>query len=130
MLTGGCHCGEVRYRATGETFHAGNCHCSICRRTTGAPFVAWFSVRREDFRFTQGNPQRYASSAKATRTFCAHCGTQLTFEHADFAAEIDVTTCSLDDPERVPPEHHIHTSARLKWVKICDGLPEFGEARN
>jgi hypothetical protein len=23
-------------------FNETNCHCSICRRTTGAPFVAWF----------------------------------------------------------------------------------------
>jgi len=31
---------------------------------------------------------------------------QLTFEHEDFLDEIDVTTCSLDDPERVPPRDH------------------------
>jgi hypothetical protein len=48
MLTGGCFCGDIRYAVTGSPFHPTNCHCSICRRTTGAPFVAWFSVRTDD----------------------------------------------------------------------------------
>lgn len=130
MLTGGCHCGQIRYQAIGQTFQETSCHCSICRRTTGAPFVAWFSVRRGDFRFTQGEPTRYASTANGMRAFCARCGTQLTFEHVDFADEIDVTTCSLDDPERAAPRDHIHTSARLSWVRLADRLPEFVEARD
>ena len=103
MLKGGCFCGAIRYEARGTPFHETNCHCSICRRTTGAPFVAWFSVPRSDFQFAQGTPARFRSSANGTRTFCPHCGTQLTFEHDD-ASELDVTTCSLDDPERLPPD--------------------------
>jgi hypothetical protein len=63
------------------------------------------------------------------RSFCPRCGTQLTFENDAAAGEIDITTCSLDDPERLPPEDHTHTSSRLKWVKWADGLPEHQEAR-
>jgi hypothetical protein len=55
MLTGGCFCGAIRYEARGTPFHETSCHCSICRRTTGAPFVTWFSVRSPDFRIIQGN---------------------------------------------------------------------------
>jgi hypothetical protein len=86
-------------------------------------------VRRGDFLFVQGNPKLYSSSAQVKRTFCPNCGTQLTFEHSDFANEIDVTTCSLDDPERVPPKDHIHVRTRLSWVAMADRLPEFAEAR-
>ena len=130
MLTGGCHCGQIRYRADAATSNETSCHCSICRLTTGAPFVAWFSVPRKAFQFTQGSPKRYSSSVQGRRSFCPNCGTQLTFEHVDFADEIDVTTCSLDDPERVPPKDHIHTSTRLSWVKLADRLPAFAEARD
>lgn len=130
MLTGGCHCGRIRYEASATTFHETSCHCSTCRRTTGAPFVAWFSVRRGEFQITRGNPTIYASSAQGKRAFCPNCGTQLTFEHVDFADEIDVTTCSLDDPQRVPPKSHIYTGTRLSWVKLADRLPEFSEARD
>ena len=129
MLRGGCFCGAIRYEAAGAPFHETICHCSICRRTTGAPFVAWFSVRRSDFRLVQGSPARFRSSEKATRTFCPRCGAQLTFETADFADEIDVSIGSLDEPERVLPKDHTFASSKLTWVKLADGLPEYREAR-
>jgi hypothetical protein len=42
---------------------------------------------------------------------------------------IDITTCSLDDPEAVPPREHIWTSSRLSWMRFADDLPEFRAAR-
>ena len=130
MLKGGCLCGGIRYEAGGTPFHLTSCHCSICRRSIGAPFVAWFSAPRFEFRFVQGMPNRFRSTSKGTRTFCPRCGTQLTFEHDDASDEIDVTTCSLDDPEHLPPEDHTRTSSKLKWVRLADGLREYREARS
>lgn len=129
MASGGCFCGFLRYAAAGTPFNETNCHCSMCRRTTGAPFVAWFSVPRGEFRWVAGEPTRFRSSARGTRSFCPRCGTQITFE-ADYApAEIDVTTCSLDDPEGIPPQDHTWASSKLSWVKLGDRLPEHPELR-
>jgi hypothetical protein len=130
MLNGGCFCGDIRYEAAGAPFHETNCHCSICRRTSGAPFVAWFSVPRSTFRFVRGTPARFKSSADCTRSFCAHCGTALTFESATHPDEIDITTCSLDDPNAVPPKDHTRTSSKLAWIELADGLKEYPEARD
>jgi hypothetical protein len=129
MLIGGCYCGEIRYRVDGTPFHESNCHCSICRRTTGAPLVTWFSVRRSEFRLVSGEPARFKSSEKGTRSFCRRCGSQLTFENSDLPEEIDVTTCSLDHPHLVPPQDNVWTSSRVRWV-VPDGLPEFPEHRS
>jgi hypothetical protein len=117
----------VRYETGGVPYNASVCHCAICRRTSGAPFVAWFSVPRSQFRVT-GEPRSFRSSDKATRSFCSQCGTALTFE-LDRADEIDITTASLDDPSRVPPADHIYVQSRLEWVKLADGLPQFRQAR-
>jgi hypothetical protein len=125
MVTGGCYCGLVRYEAAGVPFHETNCHCSICRRTTGAPFVAWFSVPRSRFRFLGGTPTEFDSTAKGRRKFCPRCGTQLTFEDAALPDEIDVNICSLDDPNGVQPKSHIYTSSKLDWVLLADGLPQY-----
>jgi hypothetical protein len=130
MLKGGCFCGGVRYQAGAAPLHMTNCHCSICRHTTGAPFVTWFSVPRSDFRFVQGEPTQFRSTPKGMRSFCPRCGTQLTFAHDDASAEIDVTTCSLDDPESLPPEDHTRTSSKLNWVRLADGLRQYREARS
>jgi hypothetical protein len=129
LLTGGCFCGAVRYEADGTPFHETNCHCSICRRTTGAPFVAWFSVRPTEFRIVRGDPVRFKTTQKAVRAFCSTCGTQLTFAHADFPNEIDVTTSSLDDPELVPSRDNTRTSSRLRWIG-ANSLPDYPDGRS
>ena len=43
--------------------------------------------------------------------------------------EVDITTCSLDDPEALTPEDHIYTRSRLRWVVLGDGLPEHAAVR-
>jgi len=129
MLTGGCYCGANRYEVAGAPCHITNCHCSICRRTTGAPFVAWFSVKPQEFRFTQGTPTFFRSSGKGLRSFCPICGTQLTFVDSDDPELIDATICSLDDPEQLVPEDHIFVRSRLNWVHLNDNEPHHLESR-
>ena len=126
MLTGGCFCGAIRYEVDGAPFRETNCHCSICRRTTGAPFLSMFSARSIEFRIIKGERARFNSTTKSVRSFCSRCGTQLTGEHADFPDEIGITTASLDNPNLIPPRVNIHTGSRLEWV-VPDGLPEYRE---
>lgn len=128
-MEGRCFCGFVSYRASGQPFDETNCHCTICRRTSGAPFVAWFSVRRAAFAFLAGAPASFRSSAHGTRTFCPRCGTPLTFQSAHSPDEIDVTICSLDEPERLAPRDHTQTATRLPWVAL-GALPASPGARS
>jgi hypothetical protein len=123
-MHGHCFCGFIRYQAGGAPFHETNCHCSICRRTSGAPFVAWLTVRRADFTFLAGEPAYFRSSDHGTRAFCPRCGTPVTFQSTHSPDEIDVTICSLDEPERVPPRDHTQVATRLPWVELGD-LPAF-----
>lgn len=129
MMSGGCFCGAIRYRVSDRIFHATNCHCDMCRRTTGAPCVAWFSVPAADFELLAGTPASFRSSAHANRTFCPTCGTQLTFADDASPAEIDITTCSLDAPGLVPPQDHTFVGSKLAWLTLADGLPQYRRSR-
>jgi hypothetical protein len=129
MLTGACLCGRVRYEAGGTPFHLTVCHCSICRRASGAPLVAWFSVARGEFRIVSGRPRYFRSSVHGTRSFCTDCGSALTFEDDQFPGEIDVTICTLDQPESLPPRDHTWVRSRLPWIQLNDGLPQHPRAR-
>jgi len=124
-MEGGCFCGFVRYRCGGTPSDETICHCSICRRTSGAPSVAWFTVPASQYAVTAGTPSSFDSSEHGTRTFCPRCGTPLTFRSSRSPGEIDVTTCSLDDPEALPPKDHTQAATRLSWVALGDGLPAF-----
>ena len=76
ILTGGCLCGEVRYRITAAPVEALYCHCRMCQRAHGAPVIAWLTVPLAAFEVSSGNPVAYRSSAKAFRHFCGACGWQ------------------------------------------------------
>ena len=129
VTEGGCLCGAVRYRVRGSPTNSMICHCRSCRRAAGAPVVAWVTFARSRFETVRGDFAGFRSSDPVRRTFCAACGTPLTYEHRDQPDFVDVTTCTLDDPDRFPPTHHSWLSHDVAWVQFGDGLPTFQEWR-
>lgn len=118
LITGGCYCGEVRFRAGGPPLYQANCHCANCRRAAGAQSVAWITVKRSEFAWEKGEPKRYQTETGAYRIFCDSCGTSMTYENDDRPSEIDITTGSLDDPERFPPNRDVFPEEKLSWVHL------------
>lgn len=93
-MTGGCLCGAVRYEAleVDPKYHA--CHCGMCRRWGGGPFLG---VDARSVRFESDESiHRYHSSEWAARGSCRECGTGL-FYH--FKPEDRYVLCagSFDD---------------------------------
>jgi hypothetical protein len=129
-VTGGCACGAIRYEATGTPSNTMVCHCRTCRRVSGAPVLAWVTFDRAAFQFLCGNPSYYQSSTPVRRAFCSACGTPLTYQTEQYPATIDITTCTLDDPDAFPPTHHSWLSHDVAWVQFGDGLPAFSEFRS
>ena len=126
---GGCLCGAIRYRLSGKATNSMVCHCQTCRRAAASPVVAWVTFPVTRFEFTKGAPATFRSSAFVRRGFCRGCGAPLTYENSESPKTIDVTTCSLDDPQAFPPTHHSWLSHDLAWVRFGDGLPAFQEWR-
>lgn len=73
---GKCLCGAVSITASEASDHVGACHCRMCRRWGGGPFVeidcgANVSFDGED------KISVFSSSDWAERGFCSKCGTHL-----------------------------------------------------
>lgn len=128
--TGGCLCGTVRYAARGPGFHATLCHCTSCRRASGAPAVAWVTFAADGFAILAGTPRRFRSSPGVERSFCPACGTALTYRRDDLPDEVDVTTASLEEPAAFPPADETWTSERVPWLEVATGRPAFPRARS
>jgi hypothetical protein len=129
-VEGGCLCGAVRYRVEGGAASDPTlCHCQSCRRAAGAPAVAWVTFPLAGFTIVAGEPVSYRSSPPVVRTFCGRCGTPLTYTHEKLPDVIDVTTCSLDDPEAFPPRDQVWTSHRIGWMETAADLPQFPRRR-
>ncbi len=74
-------------------------------------------------------PTLRQSSARAKRGFCPECGTQLSFFLVAEPDAVDLTLCSLDDPEALTPESHIYTRSQLSWLQTADHWPRHKASR-
>jgi hypothetical protein len=122
-VTGGCQCGAVRYALSATPTGAALCHCRMCQKATGGPFLAAAGVPPAQFAWTRGAPATFRSSSLAERGFCATCGTPLTFRYLD-QDRVSVTLGSLDAPDDVRPTEQIGVEARVAWWAAATGLPE------
>jgi hypothetical protein len=123
VAEGGCLCGAIRYGVAGEPRSSSVCFCRSCRLAGGAPSVAWFVVEMRSFRLLRGQPAQFRSSPPVTRSFCARCGTPLSYRHDDAPDLIELTTATLDDPSRFPPTREIWHSEKLAWAASDPSLP-------
>jgi hypothetical protein len=121
-LTGGCQRGAVRYRLDAAPTGANVCHCRMCQKAGGAPFMAFAGVRLAELVWTRGAPKIFVSSAIGERGFCSDCGTPLTYRGAG-RDRIGVTIGSLDRPAAVAPVVQYAPESRLAWLDDVAGLP-------
>ena len=119
---GGCLCGAIRYRITGEPVATTLCHCRTCRRASGAPTVAWAVFRSGDVVFVAGAPTRFRSSPGIARTFCGKCGTPLTYQRESATGTIDITTATLDDPDKFAPACEIWIAHKISWETLNESI--------
>ena len=117
VIEGGCFCGSVRYSFEPTNYPSSNCHCSMCRRISGAAFVSWMAVPRVCFEYTKGDPKKLISSSHGARYFCQECGTPLACALDEDQKNIYITICSLDQPQEFQPKGDIYVEDMLDWIK-------------
>jgi hypothetical protein len=126
-LTGGCLCGAVEYAVPDDFAYALNCHCSQCRRATGAAFKPFGGIAAGRLAVTKGAGaiRRYG----AALTHDAHCGTcgSLLWSLVRDGAYVHVTLGTLHGAPSIRPGAHIFTGSKAPWYDILDDLPQFAE---
>lgn len=129
MHEGGCLCGAVRYRATGQPLRATVCHCTFCQRITGSAFGVWATYRKEQVAISGElgtYEHRSDESGRWIRMeFCPRCGTSIgaTFERSpELRSQLAGT---FDDPGWIDITRHIWIRSARQWVPIPEGLPHF-----
>ena len=125
MLSGGCHCGAVRYELSVIPERHGLCHCTDCRKASGAPAVAWMLVPLEAVT-TAGETREYASSEHGRRHFCPVCGTGLFYTNEQiFAGQLDIQSATLDEPDHLPLPVQVQVADRISWMSDLHALQTF-----
>ena len=127
-LSGSCLCGGVRYKVADAFRYALNCHCSQCRRATGAAFKPFGGIGIAQLRITAG--ELHACSAMEMPTacdvHCQRCGSLLySLVHNGATVHVTYGTLTEDAPTL---ESHRPYLRRLEGAVVsvsADDLPQY-----
>ena len=112
MIKGSCACGGIRFEidAVRSMTH---CHCTTCRKLTGASFATFAHVEKDKFRWLAGEEliSRYESAPGSFRAFCRICGS-LAPGQAPYLATVSVPAGLLEDDPGVRPRPRRRTAWR------------------
>ena len=128
-VSGGCYCGNIRYEAEGEPVMRGLCHCRECQYISGGGANVALAMPASGFRYTQGEPKRFARTdldSPVTRTFCPDCGTSLTSLPPALPDLVILKVGTLDDPSEFGnPDMAFFCVDKQSFHYLPDDLPAF-----
>lgn len=122
MIEGSCLCGGVKFEIDErEILLINNCHCSYCRKVTGAAYATTVQIPRDHFRWLAGNElvATYESSPGNHRAFCKVCGSRAP-QSANSAEVVGVPAGCLDGDPGVRPTLNMFTASKAPWHTIED----------
>lgn len=128
MIRGSCLCSAIRFALEGEAQFMNHCHCSMCRKVTGAAFGTFVHAKASSFRWLEGEQivTRYISSPGNVRAFCSRCGSNMPVADPE-NDHVCIPAGSLDDDPGVRPSVQIFTGSKASWHELASAPVQFDE---
>ncbi len=127
-IKGSCLCGGVRFEISLPFRRANYCHCSRCRKHSGAAASAQGRVPREGFKLVAGAQLVgvYRPADGMAKAFCRVCGSSLFGGTWPEGREVSVRLGTLDDDPAIRPQYHSFVDSKAPWDESPDdGTPSF-----
>ncbi len=130
-MTGGCDCGHVRYQINHHPIYVHCCHCSWCQRESGAAFALNAMVESSEVAMLSNPPNLVDTPSPSGRgqkiARCPKCQVAVWSHYAGLGELLSfIKVGTLDDVDQLPPDVHIFTSTKQKWLSLpADGTPVF-----
>ena len=126
-LVGKCLCGTAEYSVADEFRYSLICHCSQCRRATGAANKPFAGIERNKLAVTSGQASLLRFGDGSNHDIrCGKCGSFLYSVVRD-GEYIHVALGSLVDSPTIRPSAHIFVGSKAQWETITDNLPQHHE---
>jgi hypothetical protein len=128
-LHGSCLCGGVRYVVTAPFRRANLCHCTRCRKHSGAAASAQGRVAAEGFALLEGEALLTVwrpDDGGMAKVFCRVCGSSLFGGSWPDGPEVSIRLGPLDGDPGIQVQFHSFSTDPAPWEVPCeDGLPRF-----
>ena len=128
-LEGGCYCGGVRYKTSGDPLFKGACYCRECQYISGGSPNVVMGMPDAGFAYTKGSARGFRRSDlenPVTREFCPDCGTHLLTKTSALPGAVLMKVGTLDDPSVFgAPQMVIFTCDKQSYHQLPDGVPAY-----
>jgi hypothetical protein len=122
---GQCLCGRVCFEIDTPARRAWHDHSSGSRRAHGAAYATYVGSWRKRFRITRGKAEiaRFEDKlAKTVRSFCAWCGTPITYERARSPHMVNIPRALFSGRTGRQPLYHIAIEELQEWAYTGEPL--------
>ncbi len=122
--SGGCFCGDLRYRIEGDVLAGGLCCCASCQTFTGGAANPTVAIPAQALSWVGKKPAEYQKSATgALRQFCPACGTHITAQDPALPGIMTVKVGTFDDPSHFAgPTIAIWTADKPAWLPLPENI--------
>merc|ERR1719188_621578 len=117
-------CGAVKFNLTEAPHRMMNCHCSMCRRQGGGPFITWAAFDDEAIRIEQGADllKTIKSSSFAYQTFCQVCGSTISLNYYSQTGTTWLAGGGIEDDPGCCPDSHIMLNYKAPWHDLTENV--------
>jgi len=125
LAQGQCLCGKVRFEIDVPARWAWHDHSAASRRAHGAAYATYVGSWRKRFRIIEGEDTITRFEDKATKTvrsFCASCGTPLSYERARSPHMVNIPRALFSARTGRQPLYHIAIEELQDWAYIGEPL--------
>ena len=127
-LTGGCLCGDLRWKAHAAPIAMGLCYCADCRKASGSGFIPFMGFDASALTITGRwtvYRTRHADGREAVRNSCVVCGGLVFGGELGKTDSHSIYAGSLDDPTLFVPTIALFLRDAAPWAPVPPGLTQY-----
>ncbi|MFZ1101699.1 MAG: GFA family protein [Hyphomicrobiaceae bacterium] len=124
MIEGSCLCGGIRFEISGPVVGIVQCHCSLCRKSSGTGSIATVRVPADQLGWISGEDlvKTFARASGYGTAFCSVCGSPAPDADAE-RTQYGIPAGLLDGDPPLSVIEHIFVGSKAQWEAISGDAP-------
>ncbi len=128
-IEGGCHCGQIEFRAEVDSDHVLICHCTDCQTLSGSAYRTVAPAKEGTYETISGKLKLYEKTAEdgsiRIQAFCPDCGTPIySSPPQGIPGFIGIRVGAIKQRDQLVPTKQIWTRSSQGWTQDLSQTPK------
>lgn len=128
-IDGGCHCGQITFRAEVDPDHILICHCTDCQTLSGSAYRTVAPAKEGTFETISGKLKMYEKTAEdgsiRIQAFCPDCGTPIySSPPQGTPGFFGIRVGAIKQRGQLVPKNQIWTRSSQTWTQDLSDIPK------